>query len=57
MLKRKCKECGEPIEPYRKNKRFCCNKCRNKNWVKDHPRSANFSERNEYGDSNGKKEI
>ena len=35
MLSRRCKECGTKFETNRKDRRFCCDKCRNKNWTKD----------------------
>ncbi len=35
---RVCKECKEPFRTNRKDRRFCCEKCRNKNWVKLNPR-------------------
>ena len=35
---RKCKECSNSFATNRKDRRYCCDKCRNKNWVKMNPR-------------------
>lgn len=43
---RKCKECGEKFDTNRKDRRFCCEKCRNKNWIRDHPRLVNNGDPN-----------
>lgn len=40
-LQRKCKECKKEFTTNRKDRRFCCDKCRNKHWVKENPRLAN----------------
>lgn len=35
---RKCRECKKEFELTRKDRRFCCEKCRNKNWISMNPR-------------------
>lgn len=35
---RNCRECRQPFSTNRKDRRYCCDKCRNKNWVKMNPR-------------------
>ena len=37
---RNCKECKNPFSTNSKERRFCCDNCRNKNWCRDNPRVA-----------------